>query len=100
MGKKKKAEITLPKDENIYVPQTKHLPYKIKLKCKNLKQKEYTRLIENDEIEMVFAKGKAGCGKTYVAVAKALQLLQENEKYENYKCYNFRCWRTGFIACK
>ena len=31
---------------------------------------------------MVFAKGKAGCGKTYVAVAKALELLQKNEKYE------------------
>ena len=82
MGKKKKNEIALPKDDVVYAPQTKHLPYKIKLKCKNLKQKEYTRLIENEGIEMVFVKGKAGCGKTYVAVAKALQLLQENEKYE------------------
>ena len=68
--------------ENTYEPQKKHLPYKIKFKCKNVKQKEYARLIENEDVEMVFVKGQAGCGKTYVAVAKALQLLQENDKYE------------------
>ena len=82
MGKKKKNEVSSPKEEITYEPQKKHLPYKIKLKCKNMKQKEYSRLIENDDVEMVFVKGQAGCGKTYVAVAKALQLLQENDKYE------------------
>ena len=82
MGKKKKNEVSLPKEEIAYEPQKKHLPYKIKLKCKNMKQKEYVRLIENEDVEMVFVKGQAGCGKTYVAVAKALQLLQENDKYE------------------
>ena len=82
MGKKKKSEVSSQKEELFYEPQKKHLPYKIKLKCKNAKQKEYSRLIENDNVEMVFVKGQAGCGKTYVAVAKALQLLQENDKYE------------------
>jgi phosphate starvation-inducible protein PhoH len=82
MGKKKKSEVSSPKEEIAYEPQKKHLPYKIKLKCKNIKQKEYARLIENENVEMVFVKGQAGCGKTYVAVAKALQLLQENDKYE------------------
>lgn len=82
MGKKKKSEVSLSKEEITYEPQKKHLPYKIKLKCKNKKQKEYSRLIENEEVEIVFVKGQAGCGKTYVAVAKALQLLQENDKYE------------------
>lgn len=82
MGKKKKSEVSSPKEEITYEPQKKHLPYKIKLKCKNMKQKEYSRLIENEDVEMVFVKGQAGCGKTYVAVAKALQLLQENDKYE------------------
>jgi phosphate starvation-inducible PhoH-like protein len=82
MGKKKKSEVSSPKEEIAYEPQKKHLPYKIKLKCKNVKQKEYARLIENENVEMVFVKGQAGCGKTYVAVAKALQLLQENDKYE------------------
>lgn len=82
MGKKKKNEVSLSKEEITYEPQKKHLPYKIKFKCKNVKQKEYARLIENEDVEMVFVKGQAGCGKTYVAVAKALQLLQENDKYE------------------
>lgn len=82
MGKKKKSEASFQMVENTYEPQKKHLPYKIKFKCKNVKQKEYARLIENENVEMVFVKGQAGCGKTYVAVAKALQLLQENDKYE------------------
>ena len=82
MGKKKKNEVSFPKEELFYEPQKKSLPYKIKFKCKNIKQKEYARLIENEDVEMVFVKGQAGCGKTYVAVAKALQLLQENNKYE------------------
>lgn len=82
MGKKKKNEASLQMVENTYEPQKKHLSYKIKFKCKNVKQKEYARLIENENVEMVFVKGQAGCGKTYVAVAKALQLLQENDKYE------------------
>jgi phosphate starvation-inducible PhoH-like protein len=82
MGKKKKNEASLQMVENTYEPQKKHLSYKIKFKCKNVKQKEYAHLIENENVEMVFVKGQAGCGKTYVAVAKALQLLQENDKYE------------------
>lgn len=82
MGKKKKIEVSSPKEELFYEPQKKNLPYKIKFKCKNIKQKEYAHLIENEDVEMVFVKGQAGCGKTYVAVAKALQLLQENNKYE------------------
>ena len=81
MGKKKRIEEALPKVENTYVPQKK-LPYKVRLKCKNKKQKDYANLIEDDNIEMVFVKGKAGCGKTYVAVCKALELLKEREEFE------------------
>lgn len=82
MGKKKKNEVALPKEEELYAPQGKKLPYKVKLKCKNKKQKEYANLIENENVEMIFVKGKAGCGKTYVAVCKALELLKEKEEYE------------------
>ena len=80
MGKKKKIEEASLKVET-YVPQKK-LPYKVRLKCKNKKQKDYANLIEDDKIEMVFVKGKAGCGKTYVAVCKALELLKEREEFE------------------
>lgn len=73
MSKKKKNEVALPKDETIYVPQGKGLHYKIKLKCKNLKQKEYAKLLDREDINIVFATGSAGTGKSYVALAKALE---------------------------
>ena len=82
MGKKKKHEIVLPNEEELYTPHKKKLPYKVRLKCKNKKQKDYASLIDDENIEMVFVKGKAGCGKTYVAVCKALELLKEREEYE------------------
>lgn len=82
MSKKKRTEVVLPNEEELYTPQKKKLPYKVRLKCKNKKQKDYANLIDNENIEMVFVKGKAGCGKTYVAVCKALELLKERDEYE------------------
>ena len=79
MGKKKKIEEALPKVET-YVPQKK-LPYKVRLKCKNKKQKDYANLIEDENIEMVFVTGSAGTGKSYIALAKGLELLSTN-RYE------------------
>ena len=79
---KKRTEVVLPNEEELYTPQKKKLPYKVRLKCKNKKQKDYANLIDNENIEMVFVKGKAGCGKTYVAVCKALELLKERDEYE------------------
>lgn len=78
MGKKKKTENAPLNDDIISVAQTKHLPFKIKLKCKNHKQKEYVRLIEHADVEIVFATGSAGTGKSYIALAKALEMLSEN----------------------
>lgn len=90
MGKKKKIQTLI--DESIVVkespfsegevaaPRKPKVCYKIKLKCKNAKQKEYAKMI--DEKEIVFATGSAGCGKTYVAVLKALELLKEDNKFE------------------
>ncbi len=46
---------------------------KFSLKCKNEKQKEFIRLINNKEITI--SAGPAGTGKTYVACAEALKLL-------------------------
>lgn len=50
------------------------LPNRIRLKCKNTKQKEYYNLIRNNEI--VVCAGPAGVGKSYVAIAAAIELLQ------------------------
>lgn len=49
--------------------ETKH-----RLKCKNEKQKEMSRLITEKEITI--AAGPAGVGKSYIAIARALELVQ------------------------
>jgi phosphate starvation-inducible PhoH-like protein len=59
----------------------KILPYKYRLKCKNVKQKNFANLITEKEI--VIASGPAGVGKSYVTIARALELLQnKSNKYE------------------
>lgn len=50
---------------------------KFKLKCKNQKQKEYSKLIKENQITI--ATGPAGTGKSYVALATALELLKDPE---------------------
>jgi phosphate starvation-inducible PhoH-like protein len=50
------------------------LPKKHRLKCKNQKQKVYANLITDKEI--VIGTGPAGVGKSYVAIARAIELLQ------------------------
>jgi phosphate starvation-inducible PhoH-like protein len=53
---------------------TKILPKRNRLKCKNKSQKDFANLITEKEI--VFASGPAGVGKSYVAIARAIELLQ------------------------
>lgn len=50
------------------------LPTRHRLKCKNHKQKDLANLITEKEI--VIATGPAGVGKSYVAIARAIELLQ------------------------
>ena len=69
-----------PFEDEVMAPRRKKVHYKVRLKCKNQKQKEYAKMIEEKEI--VFATGSAGCGKTYVAVLKALELLKEDNNFE------------------
>jgi phosphate starvation-inducible PhoH-like protein len=69
-----------PFEDEVMAPRRKKVHYKVRLKCKNQKQKEYAKMIEEKEI--VFATGSAGCGKTYVAVLKALELLKEDNDFE------------------
>lgn len=50
---------------------------KFKLKCKNQKQKDYSKTIKDNQITI--ATGPAGTGKSYVALATALELLKDPE---------------------
>ena len=53
----------------------KILSKKLTLKCKNAKQKEFVNLIK--EREIIMCSGPAGVGKSYIAIAAAIQLLQD-----------------------
>lgn len=57
------------------------LPTRHRLKCKNVKQKEFANLITEKEI--VIAAGPAGVGKSYVAIARAIELLQNKTNAYN-----------------
>lgn len=61
-------------------PLTHESAYKVGLKCKNQKQKELVKSIKGNEI--IFSTGAAGTGKSYVALATALDLLQKDNKFE------------------
>jgi phosphate starvation-inducible PhoH-like protein len=50
------------------------LPTRYRLKCKNHIQKVFANIITDKGI--IIAAGPAGCGKSYVAVARAIELLQ------------------------
>ena len=89
MAKKKRLVESLDEDEFEYI-QTKMNPekeeksvisskllnFKLKLKCKNQKQKELHNLIKEKQI--VFCQGSAGTGKSYIAAETALDLLKNN----------------------
>jgi phosphate starvation-inducible PhoH-like protein len=69
MARRKQATETKPVDKVNEILPTRH-----RLKCKNKKQKDFSNLITEKEI--VIATGPAGVGKSYVAIARALELLQ------------------------
>ena len=52
-------------------------PKRNRLKCKNRKQKEFANLINKHEI--IIASGPAGTGKSYISIAKAIELVQNQE---------------------
>lgn len=50
---------------------------KFNLKCKNQKQKEYNRVIKENQI--ILATGPSGVGKSFLALATALELIKDPE---------------------
>ena len=47
---------------------------RVKIKCKNKKQKEFINMV--DEHEIILCSGPAGCGKSHLSLAKALDYIQ------------------------
>jgi len=72
---KAKNTVKQPKDTDII------LNLRITLKCKNKSQKDLIDLV--NEKEIVIAAGPAGVGKSYVTIARALELLKSTNNSYN-----------------
>ena len=51
--------------------------YKVNIKCKNKKQKEFLNLLKDDSKQICFGIGSAGSGKSYISLAYALQAVRD-----------------------
>jgi len=70
----------LIKLEEITKSPNQILKRNIKIKCKNEKQKEFIKLIDNNQI--ILCDGPSGCGKSHLSILKSLSYLtDENTKY-------------------
>jgi phosphate starvation-inducible protein PhoH and related proteins len=56
-----------------------HLKNKVELVPKNLNQESYVETLEDPRVNIVFAVGPAGCGKTMLASLAAIQALKQGE---------------------
>lgn len=70
------AEYKQTKSNIVTEKDNKFITYRVNLKCKNEKQKDFVNMINDNQI--IFGVGPAGTGKSYCAVAKALELLKSD----------------------
>lgn len=80
MAKKKSLvanEVLTGATEYAAPKEKKNLDFKVKLKCKSVKQKEFFNILRDRSKEIVFGVGSAGAGKTYVAMSEALSELRD-----------------------
>lgn len=75
MPKRKTSSTSSKSTESKTREVNKILPKKVRLKCKNIKQKDYAKLIKEKEITI--CAGPAGVGKSFLAIAVALDLIQD-----------------------
>lgn len=57
--------------------EDKGLDYKLSIKCKNERQKEFIKSIRDPKNEICFGVGSAGTGKTWLSLSAALQLIKD-----------------------
>lgn len=77
MSKKKRVQ----QDSDSGLTVNRELDFRIKIKCKSEKQKEFLEALGDEKNEIVFGYGSAGVGKTYVALSEALAEVKSG-KYE------------------
>lgn len=77
MSKKKRTQ----QDYESGTTVNRELDFKVKIKCKSEKQREFLEALSEEKNEIVFGYGSAGVGKTYVALSVALSEVKSG-KYE------------------
>lgn len=79
-GKRRENPLSASSETEKQINYTTDTPSLIRfsqqLKCKNKTQKEFLTLINNKEF--VIASGPAGVGKTYISIARALELVKDS----------------------
>lgn len=67
-----------------YNPTYANYDFKVAIKCKNQKQKEFLNALKNDDKQICIGVGAAGSGKSYISLAYALSMLKNSYgKYKN-----------------
>lgn len=64
------------------ISHLKALSYKIDIKCKNEKQKEFLNMMKEKKHQICFGIGSPGTGKSYISLSYALKELKDG-KYSN-----------------
>ena len=62
---------------NNYAMQLKALAFKLDIKCKNQKQKEFLNQLKNKNNKICFGVGSPGTGKSFISLLQALKELKD-----------------------
>lgn len=78
--------------ENMESESRRKHHYKLTVKCKNKKQKEFLNLLKDENKKICFGIGSAGTGKSYISLSYALMALKDGElPYEQIICFVPTC---------
>lgn len=83
------AKMNYNSDDRIqnFITPLKSFEYKIVIKCKNKKQKDFLNILKDESKIICFGIGSAGSGKSYISLAYALQALKdESTPYKKIIC--------------
>lgn len=70
-----------------FISPLKSFDYKVVIKCKNKKQKDFLNILKDESKIICFGIGSAGSGKSYISLSYALQALKdESTPYKKIIC--------------
>jgi phosphate starvation-inducible PhoH-like protein len=64
-----------PNKTSLTEGEKKSLDFKVEIKCKNQKQKDFLKILNDEKNEICFGIGSAGSGKSYISLAYAMKCI-------------------------